>query len=141
MNESLQTLHLAFGARDWFDLFLHYLSLSLLSVGGAITTAPDMHRFLVDKQHWLTDAQFNATPAGWAIEYLREMGGLLGIELGDFAYAIEKGDADWVARFLKRFPALRHACDMHGRPFSTLAQESQNPEIQTLFREPSSPQG
>jgi ankyrin repeat protein len=88
-----------------------------------------------------TDAQFNATPAGWAIEYLREMGGLLGIELGDFAYAIEKGDADWVARFLKRFPALRHACDMHGRPFSTLAQESQNPEIQTLFREPSSPQG
>ena len=88
-----------------------------------------------------TDAQFNATPAGWAIEYLREMGGLLGIELGDFAYAIEKGDADWVARFLKRFPALRHACDMHGRPFRTLAQESQNPEIQTLFREPSSPQG
>jgi chromate transporter len=59
MNErlqTLQTLHLAFGARDWFDLFLHYLSLSLLSVGGAITTAPDMHRFLVDKQHWLTDA-------------------------------------------------------------------------------------
>ena len=58
-----EPLHLVFGAREWFDLFLHYLSLSLLSIGGAITTAPDMHRFLVDKQHWLTDAQFNASIA------------------------------------------------------------------------------
>ena len=63
MSDQLQTLHLVFGAREWFDLFLHYLSLSLLSVGGAISTAPDMHRFLVDKQHWLTDAQFNASIA------------------------------------------------------------------------------
>lgn len=54
---------LVFGAHEWLDLFLHYLSLSLLSVGGAISTAPDMHRFLVDKQHWLTDAQFNASIA------------------------------------------------------------------------------
>ena len=55
--------HLVFGAHEWFELFLHYLSLSLLSIGGAISTAPDMHRFLVDKQHWLTDAQFNASIA------------------------------------------------------------------------------
>ena len=60
MSESLQ---LVFGTREWLALFLHYLSLSLLSIGGAITTAPDMHRFLVDKQHWLTDAQFNASIA------------------------------------------------------------------------------
>lgn len=58
-----ESLHLIFGLRDWFDLFLHYLSLSLLSVGGAISTAPDMHRFLVDKQHWLLDSQFNASIA------------------------------------------------------------------------------
>lgn len=50
-------------ASDWLALFLHYLSLSLLSIGGAITTAPDMHRFLVDQQHWLTDSQFNASIA------------------------------------------------------------------------------
>ena len=60
MNEPLQ---LVFGAQEWVELFLHYLSLSLLSIGGAITTAPDMHRFLVDQQHWLTDAQFNASIA------------------------------------------------------------------------------
>ncbi len=60
MNE---VLHNAFGWAEWRDLFLHYLSLSLLSVGGAITTAPDMHRFLVDQRHWLTDAQFSASIA------------------------------------------------------------------------------
>ena len=60
MSEPAQ---LVFGAGEWLALFLHYLSLSLLSIGGAITTAPDMHRFLVDQQHWLTDAQFNASIA------------------------------------------------------------------------------
>ena len=45
---------------DWLDLFNHFLSLSLLSIGGAITTAPDMHRYLVNERHWLTDAQFTS---------------------------------------------------------------------------------
>ncbi|MDH5205626.1 MAG: chromate transporter [Hylemonella sp.] len=37
--------------------------LSLLAVGGAITTAPEMHRYLVDQQGWLTGEQFNASIA------------------------------------------------------------------------------
>ena len=53
------TLH----AADWIALFLHFLLLSLLAVGGAITTAPDMHRFLVTQQAWLTDAQFTSAIA------------------------------------------------------------------------------
>jgi len=40
-----------------------FLTLSLLAVGGAITTVPDMHRFLVDERHWLLDNQFNASIA------------------------------------------------------------------------------
>jgi ankyrin repeat protein len=80
------------------------------------------------------DGEFGATPAGWAIEYLREMGGFLGIELNDFAHAIRRGEAEWVARFLRRFPALREACDTQGRPFKQLAQESGNQEIANLFR-------
>lgn len=79
------------------------------------------------------DSQFGATPAGWAIEYLREMGGFLGIELDDLAYAIRRGDIEWVGRFLKRFPALRKARDTQGRPFQVLAQESGNVEIAKLF--------
>src|SRR6266700_874679 len=76
-----------------------------------------------------TDAQFGATPAGWAIEYLREMGGFLGIELTDFAFAIERGDVEWAARLLKRFPALRGAKDTQGRAFKALAKRSGTPEI------------
>ena len=37
--------------------------LSLLAVGGAITTAPDMQRYLVREQGWLSDAQFSASVA------------------------------------------------------------------------------
>jgi chromate transporter len=48
---------------DWLGLFAHFMVLSLLSVGGAITTAPDMHRYLVDKQGWLSDPQFTASVA------------------------------------------------------------------------------
>lgn len=46
---------------DWFDLFTHFLSLSLLAVGGAISTAPEMHRFLVNDQHWLSEGQFSSS--------------------------------------------------------------------------------
>jgi chromate transporter len=48
---------------DWLALLTHFLSLSLLAVGGAITTAPEMHRYLVDEQHWLTDSQFSSSIA------------------------------------------------------------------------------
>ena len=44
-------------------LFGHFLLLSMLSVGGAIATVPDMHRYMVVDQHWLTDAQFTASIA------------------------------------------------------------------------------
>ena len=54
---------LAMSGGDWFSLFLHYATLSLLSVGGAISTAPDMHRFLVDEKGWLSDPQFSASIA------------------------------------------------------------------------------
>jgi chromate transporter len=48
---------------DLIGLFAHFLVLSLLSVGGAITTVPDMHRYVVGEHHWLTDAQFTASIA------------------------------------------------------------------------------
>ncbi len=50
-------------ASDWWSLFLHFSSLSLLAVGGAMTTAPDIYRFLIDKNHWLTSSQFSASIA------------------------------------------------------------------------------
>ena len=50
-------------AADLLQLFLHFALLSLLAIGGAITTAPDMQRFIVGQQGWLSDAQFTASIA------------------------------------------------------------------------------
>jgi chromate transporter len=54
---------LSLTAADWLSLFTHFATLSLLAVGGAITAAPDMQRYLVTEQHWLTDAQFTSSVA------------------------------------------------------------------------------
>jgi chromate transporter len=40
------------------ELTLHFASLSLLAIGGALATSPDMHRFLVEERGWMSDAQF-----------------------------------------------------------------------------------
>ncbi len=52
-----------FSAEQLLQLFLHFAVLSLLAVGGAMTTAPDMHRYVVNQQGWLSDAQFAASMA------------------------------------------------------------------------------
>ncbi|UCH47650.1 MAG: chromate transporter [Betaproteobacteria bacterium] len=48
---------------DWLILFGHFLLLSLLSIGGAITVASDMHRVMVDQMGLISDAQFSASIA------------------------------------------------------------------------------
>ena len=45
------------------SLFLHFGMLSLLAIGGAITTAPDMQRYVVGERGWLSDAQFTSSVA------------------------------------------------------------------------------
>ena len=48
---------------DWLALLVHFMSLSLLAIGGAITTAPEMHSYLVNDKAWLTDSQFTSSIA------------------------------------------------------------------------------
>jgi len=50
-------------AAQFFALFMHFAALSLIAVGGAITTAPDMHRYLVSEQGWISNEQFTASVA------------------------------------------------------------------------------
>lgn len=89
-----EPLHLVFAWQDWANLFVHFLSLSLLAIGGAITTASDMHRFLVDEQHWLTDAQFNASIAiaqaapGPNVLFIALMGWNVGLNAGGMLTAL-----------------------------------------------------
>ncbi len=48
---------------QWLDLFLHFAALSLLAIGGAITTAPDMQRYLVVERGWIDNEQFTSSIA------------------------------------------------------------------------------
>jgi len=56
-------LHSPLATAELLGLFGHFLVLSLLAVGGAITTAPDMHRYIVAEHQWISDAQFTASIA------------------------------------------------------------------------------
>jgi chromate transporter len=56
-------MSITLSAADWVSLLVHFLSLSLLAIGGAVSTLPDMHRMLLNQQHWLLDSQFNASVA------------------------------------------------------------------------------
>ena len=48
---------------DLLELFTRFLLFSLLAIGGGITVVPEMHRLMVEQQHWLTDAQLSASIA------------------------------------------------------------------------------
>lgn len=99
----------------------HFLLWSLLSVGGAIGLLPDMHRYLVVEQHWLSDAQFTAALAlgqaapgpnmilfsallGWQV--LGLVGAVIGaiglvlpstlITLAYYRYSLRSKDRPWV---------------------------------------------
>jgi chromate transporter len=79
---------------DWAGLFSHYLLLSLMSVGGAISTTAEMHRYLVEQHHWLTPAQFNNAIAiaqaapGPNVLFVALMGWNVGLNAGSWAAAV-----------------------------------------------------
>ena len=88
-------------AADWLSMLVHFMSLSLLAVGGAITTAPDIHRRLVDETHWLTESQFSSSIAiaqaapGPNIMFIALMGWTIGLNAaGGFGAGVH---ALWLA--------------------------------------------
>jgi chromate transporter len=87
-------LQLVLSWTDWLDLFGHYLLLSLMSIGGAISTTPEMHRYLVEHHHWLTQAQFNESIAlaqaapGPNVLFVALMGWHVGMNAGSMGAAL-----------------------------------------------------
>lgn len=85
---------LHFGWSEWLQLLTHFASLSLLAVGGAITTAPDMHRYLVEEHAWLSDGQFTASIAiaqaapGPNVLFVALMGWNVGLNAGGLGWAL-----------------------------------------------------
>lgn len=51
------------GGADLLALCLHFMLLSLLAIGGAIATVPDMQRWVVGERGWLSEAGFTASIA------------------------------------------------------------------------------
>jgi chromate transporter len=87
-------LHLVLGWHDWVSLLAHYMMLSLISLGGAISTSSEMHRFLVEQHHWLTQQQFNDAIAiaqaapGPNVLFVALMGWHLGMNAGGVKLAL-----------------------------------------------------
>ena len=87
-------LHLALDWADWLNLFGHFLLMSLMSVGGAISASSEMHRFLVEQHHWLTQEQFNQSIAlaqaapGPNVLFVALMGWHVGMNAGSTAAAL-----------------------------------------------------
>ena len=78
------------------------------------------------------DGEHHATPAGWAIHYLRERGALLAIEIDDALFAIRRGDAELLAWLIVRHPVLADAVDGDGTPLRDHAANA-HPSIARLF--------
>lgn len=87
------TLTLAMLWTDWFNLFKHFASISIASVGGPLVLLPEIHHFLVDQNNWLTDAQFSASVViaqaspGPNVMFVALMGWNIGLNAGGFGWA------------------------------------------------------
>lgn len=92
-----------FGPSDWLPLFGQFLLMSMLAVGGAITATPEMHRFLVDGHHWLTNQQFISSIAlaqaapGPNILFVALMGWNVGLNAGG---GLANGPQGWLTALL-----------------------------------------
>ena len=102
-------LMLNLSPQDWFDLFIHFGLLSLLGIGGAITTAPEMHRYLVDEKQWLTEASFSSSIAlaqsapGPNVLFVALMGWNVGLNAGG---GLSAGPHAWSLGFLGIFATM-----------------------------------
>lgn len=78
-------------AADLWAMFGHFTLLSLLAIGGAIATAPDMQRYVVGERGWMSDAQFTGSVAlaqaapGPNVLFVAVVGWVAGGVLGVFA--------------------------------------------------------
>lgn len=86
-------VQLALGWDDWLSLFVHFLMLSLMQFGGAISVTADMQRLLVEDEGWLSQSQFSDAIAlaqaapGPNVLFVALMGWHLGMNTGSLAAA------------------------------------------------------
>lgn len=85
---------LVFGWHDWLNLFVHFVMLSMMSLGGAISTTSEMQRYLVERQGWLSQTQFADSVAlaqsspGPNVLFVALLGWNVGLNTGSMAAAL-----------------------------------------------------
>jgi len=85
---------IALDLQDWLALFGHFLGLSLMSLGGAMSTSAEMHRYLVEQHGWLSQTQFNEAIAlaqaapGPNVLFVALMGWQVGLNAGSSVAAV-----------------------------------------------------
>ena len=88
---------MSLNAADWLHMVLHFLSLSLITFGGVVAAAPDMHGYLGDQQHWLSDPEFNSyitlaqIAPGPNVLFVAIIGWTLGVQAGGGMAASKMG--------------------------------------------------
>lgn len=84
---------LVLGPDDWLGLLVHFLMLSLMQFGGAISVTADMQRYLVEDKGWLSQSQFSDSIAlaqaapGPNVLFVALMGWNLGMNTGSLGAA------------------------------------------------------
>lgn len=84
---------LVLGLDDWLGLLVHFLMLSLMQFGGAISVTADMQRYLVEDKGWLSQSQFSDSIAlaqaapGPNVLFVALMGWNLGMNTGSLGAA------------------------------------------------------
>jgi chromate transporter len=116
----------------WLSLFGHFLMLSMLAIGGAITTAPDMQRYVVAQNQYLSDPQFNACIAiaqaapGPNILFIPLVGWQIGLQVGGSVGAAALGLAATFIGIMVPSSTLTFATArwLHHNPTHRLARAS-----------------
>lgn len=81
------------------------------------------------------DHRHGATPLDWAIKDLRKEGALLATEVEDAVQAIQEKNILWARQLITRWPALKEASDIQGRPLAAHAEASEDNTLISLFRD------
>lgn len=79
------------------------------------------------------DRTFQATPTGWAAQYMRVHGGFLATEIDDVIHAVRTNDVAWARRFLDRHPKIVDARDAEGKTVVEHVRECGSVEMNRLL--------
>lgn len=102
----MSTLEISMSWSDWLYLIQNFLIFSAMAMGGPLVLLPEMQRFLVGNQGWLTDEQVSASVViaqaapGPNVLFVALMGWNVGLNAGSYGLALFGAAACMIAMLL-----------------------------------------